>query len=149
MKQEEKQLLLKDLCARLPYGVKAWDAQSPEGEEVISITQVDMHGDVVHLADEHGNFEIKLEDIKLCLLPISTLTKEITIAGETFVPMKKLGDSCVGGFYEVARQIEMVPVSIWPYWITQKCIEWHIDLNGLIDLQLAISVYSLDKNPYE
>ena len=31
MRQEEKDLLLRDLCCRLPYGVKVYGLYSPEG----------------------------------------------------------------------------------------------------------------------
>ena len=40
MTQQEKQLLLKDLCARLPYGVKVkyFDMEYPFGSEPVILT---------------------------------------------------------------------------------------------------------------
>jgi hypothetical protein len=70
MKQEEKELLLKDLCGRLPYGVKVQyedkifdvDYISPMYEEV-----------KLNIAD---NYTIGVYEIKPYLFPLSSMTKE-------------------------------------------------------------------------
>ena len=72
MNQEDKELLLKDLCARLPYGVKVNEA---------------IHGDftLIGLTNErvfttceiegcHNDFPI--ENIKPYLFPMSSMTEE-------------------------------------------------------------------------
>lgn len=75
MTQEEKQLLLKDLCGRLPYGVHvdiySWQKDSPKllvecvpgyvGEEVV----------LKNLAGRHS-----IKEVKPYLRPMSSMTEE-------------------------------------------------------------------------
>ena len=72
MTQEEKQLLLKDICARLPYGVKVW---YPNGSGAIS-TVKGIVGDVCYFNEEpsHGNF-CHIERVKPYLRPMSSMTE--------------------------------------------------------------------------
>ena len=71
MTQENKELLLKDLCARLPYGVKIklirWDID--EGMYINTTLEPD---DIERLLNvEEGNTEIKPY-----LFPLSSMTEE-------------------------------------------------------------------------
>ena len=64
MTQEEKELLLKDLCARLPYGVKVtWDGKYP-----LTITP----HIYCAIASEHNIDNLP----KLFLRPMSSMTEE-------------------------------------------------------------------------
>lgn len=159
MKQDEKQLLLKDFLPRLAHGVKMrqrwYDPDGMQNEETVSPNAIYTDDECLSfrghsVPDYYFGGELgELEDVQECrivLHPINCLTQEITISGETFVPMKKLGDLCVGGFYEVARQIEMVPVHIWPNWIIEKLNEWHI--NYRLPDHLFVPVTS-KLNPYK
>ena len=90
MKQEEKQLLLKDLCARLPYGVYvgiySWQKDSPKllvecvpgyvGEEVV----------LKNLAGRHS-----IKEVKPYLRPMSSMTEE-EVKEEDNTKMKFLQD---------------------------------------------------------
>jgi hypothetical protein len=73
MTQEEKQLLLKDLCARFPYGVKVW---YPNGTGVIS-TVKGIVDDVCYFNKNpiHDNF-CHIETVKPYLRSMSDMTKE-------------------------------------------------------------------------
>ena len=66
MTQEEKQLLLKDLCSRLPYGVKC--KLSAKGAD-ISITEKLETGGLEH-------FIFGTMDVKPYLRPLSSMTEE-------------------------------------------------------------------------
>lgn len=72
MTQEEKQLLLKDLCARISYHVivKVWlrDGTTEEG----SLDLQHNYGDVLRDAFYYN----KIVDIKPYLRPLSSMTKE-------------------------------------------------------------------------
>lgn len=75
MTQEHKQLLLKDLCARLPYGVKyirdSWNYESDQEMSVIeTLDYIDKDGYISHTK------VYTVEDIKPCLFPLSSMTKE-------------------------------------------------------------------------
>ena len=67
MTQEEKELLIKDLCARLPYGVNAKDL-----EEEPPFTIVGFDGS--EFIDD-GDWEHKIESVKPYLRPMSDLAK--------------------------------------------------------------------------
>ena len=74
MTKEEKDLLLKDLCERLPYGVKVkinGVMSNPLGCEVIGAL-VKAEAVYVHLIPT----EIPIEEIKLYLRPLSSMTKD-------------------------------------------------------------------------
>ena len=82
MKQEDKDLLLRDLCARLPYGVKA------------VLKQTNCHNSTKHKVNEkdiysfrtgkpleedygqHDYYKVVVTDIKPYLFPLSSMTEE-------------------------------------------------------------------------
>lgn len=75
MTQNEKDLLLKDLCARLPYGVKC----SHKNEDIFSLTCIDLEYNYIYV--KHGGFkigepEINHKHIKPYLFPLSSMTEE-------------------------------------------------------------------------
>ena len=67
MTQEDKELLLKDLCARLPYGVKG-NYQNSDDKLLRSITIMYRH------LESDGM--VMTGDIKPYLFPLSSMTKE-------------------------------------------------------------------------
>ena len=75
MTSEDKNLLIKDLCGRLPYGVKFEHKYRSEVGKILSITPV--YGDVVYFdryINEHKKCDIC--DIKPYLFPLSSMTEE-------------------------------------------------------------------------
>ena len=68
MTQEEKQLLLKDLCARLPYGVKVQLSSSASPHKFMGYDK-----GLVRI-DTDQRYE--LEHIKPYLRPMSSMTEE-------------------------------------------------------------------------
>ena len=79
MTQEEKQLLLKDLCARVAYGVKIRDNQSIR--EIKGIV-----GDRCYFNNNpRYDGDVRIEDIKPYLRPMSSMTDEEKIeSGELY-----------------------------------------------------------------
>ena len=75
MKQEQKDLLIKDLCARLPYGVKFKHINKSKVCKILSITPV--YDDVVYF-DEYINEPKKcyIDDVKPYLFSLSSMTEE-------------------------------------------------------------------------
>jgi hypothetical protein len=70
MTQEEKNLLLKDLCARLPYGVKVlYEGQVKEVQYIEPF-----YGELKLL--DFSNYTIEIEEIKPYLRPMSSMTEE-------------------------------------------------------------------------
>ena len=71
MTQEEKQLLLKDLCARLPYGVMCTDLRHGDSK----ITEIDTESGLAYCADFDEYIEIEYY-CKPYLRPLSSMTEE-------------------------------------------------------------------------
>ena len=72
MTQEEKDLLLKDLYGRMPYGVKV-----EYGIYVCEVLSVDIFNKELTIRICNGYCpNVKLEDVKPCLFPISSMTEE-------------------------------------------------------------------------
>ena len=78
MTQKDKELLLKDLCARLPYGVKI-SVQSWDEREMQYIDKVDVlysvNGDE-YIKSTNEDYDFSLEDIKPYLFPMSSIAEE-------------------------------------------------------------------------
>ena len=121
MTQEEKQLLLKDLCARLPYGVKVkyYSMEYPYGSEPVTLTP--------HLLNDRWE---NIQDVKPYLRPMSSMTEEEK--GE----VSKLGVCYDGAFhndiYDVGIGMEEAFAAI--SWLLER----HFDINYLIHKGLAL-----------
>ena len=122
MKQEERELLLKDLCARLPYGVKVWYKYSPDkyltGLEIPSMKVL-----VGHKFDKVEHTESIVEAgeilIKPYLRPMSSMTEEEKEEYNTFFTYDGIDDSCFLDYID---------------WLHSH----HFDYRGLIEKGLAL-----------
>lgn len=74
MTQEDKELLLKDLCARMPYGVIGTDNR--HGDSIVTPRVINLSSKKILVYywdfDEYGD----IEECKLYLRPMSSMTKE-------------------------------------------------------------------------
>lgn len=79
MTQEQKDLLLKDLCARLPYGVKVafFNEDLTHNSEPKTLIGIECINNLNYsrLEDEDGNTTI-VEFVKPYLFPLSSMTEE-------------------------------------------------------------------------
>ena len=127
MKQEEKELLLKDLCARLSYGVKVKVTPVPSEE----YNHIFFNGKIVCidtdyigvLSDNGFVLQQDIIELKPYLFPLSNMTEEQEIEYDaTF-------DTIV---YEDGRKDSVM---------TYKSFDWlnanHFDYRGLIEKGLA------------
>ena len=70
MIQENKEILIKDLCARLPYGVKVLFEN-----KVFSIDYISAKYEEIKL-DIPDNYTLDITNVKPYLFPLSSMTKE-------------------------------------------------------------------------
>lgn len=76
MTQEDKELLLKDLCARLPYGVKLscrWKTPAPNGTYGMICTMDSFLLDQIYNVEDT---DVPFDEFKPYLFPLSSLTEE-------------------------------------------------------------------------
>lgn len=138
---------LHEICGYLPYGLKVrwcdgkvdkinpridYDAKS-EGEIDLQLFLF-----VIHETDTPG-------DLKPLLRPLSDLTKEIEHNGERFVPIVKLLQEYCFDTNEMTEQEineyaeSMIEIDM-SYMVAQMLMEWHFDIHGLIDRNLALNL---------
>lgn len=136
MTQENKELLLKDLCARLPYGVKmnhiADDEHSPK-------TLIGIAKDMITLEGIGGYECVNVVDYKPYLFPLSSMTEE---QKREYNFLKHEVPVCYYEYGDVVEEIELYesPESL------EYLIENHFDYRGLIPMGLAID--ATGKNIY-
>ena len=120
---------------------------------------VELREDECTISNGEYEYDVKFDDIKLLCFPLSTLTKEITVNGETFVPIDFINKNIrkVVDIYLVVGEINIdietdnysqIINLIDGYEIMQKLIEWKFDVFRLIELGLAEPVTE-DFNPYK
>lgn len=77
MKQTNEELLLQDLCARLPYGVKLWHESYVD---LITLHSIDATQFAVEISIDNSNsntaFWNSIEQVKPYLFPLSSMTEE-------------------------------------------------------------------------
>ena len=147
MTQEHKELLLKDLCARLPYFTKV----QIKNEIVILDSICDDDGYYFNFIgdDREG---VNIENIKPYLFPLSSMTEEqeeelITITNGKFrymwgdinnaIPRKNTSE---WGISENAFINGIKVINILYIWLLKN----HFDINGLIPMGLAIDATRLN-----
>ena len=121
MTQENKDLLLKDLCSRLPYGVKielTWWVMD-EG------TYVNVTLEPEHI-EQLLNYENYITEIKPYLFPLSNMTEEQKKEYQ-YITERWMYDSS----YSISDSID---------WLNKN----HFDYRGLIPMGLAIDATNLN-----
>ena len=119
MKQEDKELLLRDLCARLPYGVKVLYENDVFNIDYISSMYEEVHLDIV------DNYTIGVSDVKPYLFPLSSMT-----------PKQKAELSMIVVGEEDLFKLFLIEVEFYH--------KHHIDYRGLIPKGLAIDASRLN-----
>ena len=139
---------LHEICGYLPYAVKLYhigykgknilDLSIPKGLYLNTLNSINM-----------------LSVIKECpflfmlLRPLSDLTKEIEHNGKRFVPIVKLLQEYCFDTNEMTEQEineyaeSMIEIDM-SYMVSQMLMEWHFDIHGLINRNLALNL-----NDYE
>ena len=138
MTQEDKELLLRDLCARLPYHVKASYYGAEEEREtwdVIEGITLDGYVDI-------GQYSLHIEGIKPYLFPLSSITKE-----QLFEVQEILGKNEIevdDGFLHIINSdrntityLELLALLEWFY-------KNHFDIDNIIPKGLAIDATNLN-----
>lgn len=140
MTQEQKELLLRDLCMRLPYGVKV-KIKYYDYEAAWKLLAIYTNGTTYATRDIGYPIETYFEDCKPYLFPLSSMTEE------QFEELKVFADLIYEG-----NTLELVEwndncktLEFWLEEIPSHCVikvfDWlnknHFDYRGLIPMGLA------------
>ena len=128
MTQEDKALLLKDLCARLPYGVKMIDTEpySAEHNPILTLSYISADNGIGCRAGK-GVMATSLGSIKPYLLPLSSMTEE----------QSKVYHEMIKGMFGTSALINFEV-------LTDFFNSNHLDYRGLIKMGLAIDATGLN-----
>jgi hypothetical protein len=143
MTREDKELLLKDLCSRVPYGVKC---KYNDGV-IVNILSVNFFYAQIEGWEKYVNHTLKydVEDIKPYLFPMSSMTHEqrkelIEYAGYERRE-KDVGCHSETYYYDlVGHENILYPDSDAIDWLNEN----HFDYRGLIEKGLAIDATGLN-----
>ena len=146
MNQEDKELLLKDLSARLTYGVKIETPKGIGNLGTIKLTIFYHELGVNIKATERDYFP--LNECKPYLRPMSSMTEE-----EKKEMHEKLSPTGTAIYKEEGISTPLNHYGEWiPYEYMSRIIDWllknHFDFRGLIPKGLAIAVTE-ENNPYK
>ena len=129
MAQENKELLIKDLCARLPYGVKFACNKNIYTAKGLDLIVTD-EGDWEYAVTAKGITPIEIDFIKPCLFPISSMTNE----------QKREFDISMDMGYAAAYNAEINCANRMIDFFNK----YHLDYRGLIPMGLAIDATGLN-----
>ena len=121
MTQEDKDLLLKDLCARLPYGVKVDipDLFISTKNNIEVLNEIFCGDDGLYRVNDSG---MLIEYIKPYLFPLSSMTEEQKKEMKSFDPFKT---------------DEVKTLGDWAVRLVEFYNKHHLDYHGLIPKGLA------------
>ena len=164
MKKEEKDLLLKDLCARLPYGVKLYCTQGTsidrkkgwklvgyyeadiEIKDVFGITVGTRHRIILNCIGPNNNIDIDFinDEVKPYLFPLSSMTDEQREEFVKFADYETKLEDCGRHkelyYYDlVGHENNLYPNSDAIDWLNKN----HFDYRGLIEKSLALDATNL------
>lgn len=136
MTQEEKELLAKDICARLPYViVHTWYNKPLD----IKCTGIDLYTNTINLdIPDDDNAKVYIDNCKPYLRPMSSMTeeekKEISELIDAPIEIDSDGDIIYLGGYSI------IPCSDYQIYI-DYLISHHFDYHGLIPMGLALEAH--------
>lgn len=151
MIQENEDLLLKDLCARLPYDVKIYAKcfdpnTNTDVEKVGVLSMIDTDTVVAFTTDDTGCYiYVTIHEVKPYLFPLSSMTEE------QYESLRESGilSNCSHSYEYVNPHIHGVSFIFKEFkTYSLELIEWlnknHFDYRGLIEKGLAVNAINLN-----
>lgn len=142
MTWEDKELLIKDICSRLPYNIKAMDHEDEPPFTIDSYDKSDFIDDDNWIDSDGWNHNIT--KTKPYLFPMSSITEEqrndisklLIDTQKEYSPFGKLNmNGCDNLFICTVKQANV---------LIDYCLTHHLDINGLIEKGLAVDATGLN-----
>ena len=150
MTQEEKEILLKDLCARLPYGVKVHINSPIEEQNSMELFDVNLDSEHIGVGNKNWVFraipiiddEDEAKVVKPYLRPMSSMTEEECVELSRIRPF----DDEVEAWKYIKTPVPLKIANIKHFDFFHS---HHLDWRGLIEKGLALEapegMYNLEK----
>ena len=140
MTQQEKDLLLKDLCGRLTYGVKVKIGDSKPA--LLTVIEHDEFGWQIGSEDEFGGMITIIDNVKPYLFPLSSMTEEQynemqTISGKDCMEHMEIEK-------EWRNNSPFTHLPLYQHRVIEFFHKYHFDYRGLIPMGLAIDATGLN-----
>ena len=147
-KQEQKDLLLKDLCARLPYGIMANYKNNIYVINEIDPACKDIDYITVRIQDTESLMcaeSVMMENVKPYLRPMSSMTEK-----EKEELQNVLISNPISPYGELTNKCDNLTLhcAYGSFLVMSYLYSRHFDVLGLIPMGLAIEVTE-ENNPYE
>ena len=127
MTQEDKELLLQDLCGRLPYKVKVTTTNTAVKFGVISGISIE---NKISVRTKHADIVFNCTEVKPYLFPLSSMTEEQKVI---------YGDLCYAVIHSLAWDMQAA---------LNELVDWlnknYFDFRGLIPKDLAKNATGLN-----
>lgn len=131
MTQEQKELLLKDLCARLPYGVLCnIGLKYPFQLQRIFVDRLD--GILLDFYEDGDNYQVYLSEVKPYLRPMESMTKEEKQLARWFK-----SDIKTQGAIDLY-------MSRYAEWLDSRYLDWRTDGNGKTLIEKGLALEALE-----
>jgi hypothetical protein len=126
--------LNRDLCARLPYGVKCCVYNNERNQEYYGREKFDITLNIDNICGFLGqDGALEYIDIKPYLRPMSSMTEEEKETYESFVEYGEYDTGSLNGHYEY-NYVEIDKINDFINWLNAH----HFDYRGLIEKGLAL-----------
>lgn len=142
MTQKDKELLIRDLCARVPYGVKI--NENTQGDFTVIGLTTERVFTTCETEGCHNDFPI--ECVKPYLFPFSSMTEgqkeelnkkfNVQFLGNTIYSIHYHSEGCWDTDLELGLQDWL--------WFINWCYKNHFDIYGLIPMGLALDATGLN-----
>ena len=139
MTEEDKELLFRDLCARVPYGVKVQYMNN-----IFVIDYVSSYEEVK--LDIPDNWTVGVSEVKPYLFPFSSITDEQKSELNKKFTVQFSGNNVYSihyhseGYWDTDLELDLQD---W-LWFINWCYKNHFDINNLIEKGLAIDATGLN-----
>ena len=143
MTQEEIQLLLKDLSARLSYGVMCQVDDGAAGLNDGKLIEIDISKELVRFEVDYY-WDAYIDDVKPYLRPMSSMTDEEKREYFSFIGGQQPFDCDFSAYPIEYKFIYEHDINSYIDWLNAH----HFDYRGLIECGLAIAVTE-ENNPYK
>ena len=150
MTQEDKDLLLRDLCARIPYNVRMHEIDPTNNIQLeIFLSGVTCESNIAVKTKNKGIMCGAIEEFKPYLFPLSSMTEEQTKEVHSLI-YQGVSESVdeTKEWLKTRKENELRPITLTYLLNFKLVIDWlnenHFDYRGLIKKGLAIDATGLN-----